>query len=52
MTPEHERRLLQAATALAALVPLLAGGQGVVESAAMLRGVEPPLPIDLDSHYR
>ena len=52
MTAEHERRLLQAATALAALVPLLAGGQGVVESAAMLRGVEPPLPIDLDSHYR
>jgi len=52
MTIERERRLLQIATALAALVPLLAGGQGVIESAAMLKGVVSPPPIDLDSHYR
>ncbi len=52
MSPAAERRLLQAAVAVACLVPLLAGGQGVAESASMLKGVTAPLPPDLDSHYR
>ena len=52
MTAEAERRLLQAATALACLVPLSMGALSVLESAAVLKGVTPPLPIDLDSHFR
>ena len=52
MSPEIQRRLLQGATLLACLVPLYAGGAGVIESAGTLRGVSPPLPIDLDSHFR
>jgi len=52
MIIEAERRALQFATALACLVPISAGTMGVLESAAMLPGVEPPLPINLDSHYR
>ena len=52
MTKEMERRLLQAATAAACLVPLSMGASSVVQSAAVLRGMEPPFPIDLDSHYR
>lgn len=47
-----ERRLLQAAVAVAALVPLSMGGQSVLRSADLLRGMDPPFPIDLDSHYR
>ena len=52
MTASAERRLLQLAVALGCLVPFALGGIGIVESAAMLRGVEDPLPIDLDSHFR
>lgn len=52
MTRETERRLLQAATALACLVPLSMGLTSVLRSAEVLRGMEPPFPIDLDSHYR
>ena len=52
MTVEAERRLLQLAVALACLVPFSIGGIGIVESAAGLKGVEHPLPIDLDSHFR
>lgn len=52
MTADAERRLLQVATALACLVPLSIGGIGLVDSAAMLRGVDRPLPVDLDSHFR
>lgn len=52
MTAEAERRLLQAAVALACLVPIAMGAASIVESAAVLRGVEPPLAVDLDSHYR
>ena len=52
MTADAERRLLQFFTALACLVPISAGTMGIVDSAAMLRGVEGPLPRDLDSHYR
>ena len=52
MAPETERRLLQVATALACLVPLSTGLTSVLGSASVLRGVEAPLPIDLDSHFR
>lgn len=51
MKPAAERRLLQAAVAVACLVPLTAGGAGVLQGAAMvLRGT--PAPTDLDSHFR
>lgn len=52
MTRSLERRLLQAATALACLVPLSAGLGGVLRGAAVLKGAEPPFPVDLDSHFR
>ena len=52
MSPAAERRLLQAAAALAALVPLTAGTLGMIEGPGMLRGVDPAGPVDLDSHYR
>lgn len=52
MTADVEKRLLQIATAIACMVPFLAGGQGVLQSAAMIGEVERPLPIDLDSHFR
>ena len=52
MNRDLERRLLQLAIGLACFVPLAAGGTGVIESAAMVKGVEPPLPTDLDSHFR
>ena len=51
MSPAAERRLLQAAAALAALVPLAAGTLGMVAGPDMLRGVAAG-PVDLDSHYR
>lgn len=50
--PERERRLLQAATAFASLVPLSMGVHSVIGSAVVLRGVAHPLPPDLDSHFR
>jgi hypothetical protein len=52
VSPLAEKRLLQGATALACLVPLSMGASSVLRSAAVLKGVEPPLPIDLDSHFR
>jgi hypothetical protein len=52
MRAETERRLLQVAVALACLVPLSMGLLSVLKSASVLKGVAPPLPIDLDSHYR
>ncbi len=52
MSPAAEKRALQAATALACFVPLSMGLTSVLRSAAVLKGVEPPLPIDLDSHFR
>ena len=52
MRAETERRLLKAAVALACMVPLSMGLLSVLRSAPILRGVAPPLPIDLDSHYR
>jgi len=47
-----ERRLLQAAVAAACLVPLLAGGAGVLASTGMLKGSASPAAGDLDSHFR
>ena len=47
-----ERRLLQAAVALGCLVPLLAGGTGMIGGPAFLRGVENGAAADLDSHFR
>jgi hypothetical protein len=52
VTPTTEKRLLQVATVLASIVPLSMGVWSVLRSAAVLKGVEPPLPIDLDSHFR
>ena len=52
MTAEAERRLLQAAIALAALVPLSMGLLSVVQGPEVLRGVAAPAPVDLDSHFR
>jgi hypothetical protein len=34
------------------MVPLSMGLVSVMRSASVLRGMEPPFPIDLDSHYR
>jgi uncharacterized BrkB/YihY/UPF0761 family membrane protein len=47
-----ERRLLQLAIAVGSLVPLLAGGAGMLLGPGMLSGVAPPVPPDLDSHMR
>jgi hypothetical protein len=52
MTAEGERRTLQICVSIACFVPLAAGGGGVFESVAGLRGVDNPIPIDLDSHFR
>jgi hypothetical protein len=47
-----ERRLLQATVAIACTVSLSMGGLSVIRGADVLRGMDPPFPIDLDSHYR
>jgi uncharacterized membrane protein YfcA len=47
-----ERRLLQVVVALGCVVPLLAGGSGIVHGPAMLHGAGNGLPADLDSHFR
>ncbi len=53
MSAAAERRLLQAAILLACLVPLLAGGAGVLGGPAMLAGIGPgEAGADLDSHFR
>lgn len=52
MTDAMERRLLQICVGLACVVPLAAGLQGVIESAAMAKGAQQPVPVDLDSHFR
>lgn len=46
-----ERRLLQAMVALACLVPLSIGGEGVWRGPGFL-GHPPTIPADLDSHFR
>ncbi len=52
MNPATERRLLQLATALACAVPLSMGAISVVSGPDVIRGVQAPWPIDLDSHFR
>jgi uncharacterized BrkB/YihY/UPF0761 family membrane protein len=47
-----ERRLLQVAVGIGCLVPLLAGGTGMLWGAGIVRGVPNPPPADLDSHMR
>jgi hypothetical protein len=47
-----ETRLLQIVVAVACIVPLSTGGEGIIRGAAMLRGVPTPVPPDLDSHFR
>jgi hypothetical protein len=49
MTPSAERRALQAAIAIGLLVSLYAGGTGVLEGPAMVKGSG---GTDLDSHFR
>ena len=50
MIYREERRLLQAAVLLAGLVPVLAGGWGVLRGATLLTGAT--VGADLDSHFR
>ena len=52
MTPATERRLLQAATAFACLVPLTAGGLGILQGPGFIRGIAGAVSPDLDSHFR
>jgi hypothetical protein len=53
LSPALERRLLQAAVALACLSPFWFGLKGMIEGPAMLFGVEPGASAaDLVSHYR
>jgi len=47
-----ERRLLQAAVAAGCLVSIGAGAAGIASGGAFLKGVEAPVPVDLDSHFR
>ncbi|HEX8261905.1 MAG TPA: DUF4345 domain-containing protein [Allosphingosinicella sp.] len=47
-----ERRLLQGAVAAGCVVPLLAGGAGLIEGPGFLREVGSRVPADLDSHFR
>jgi len=51
LTPAAERRLLQAAVALACLVPLTAGLAGVVRGAAFAAKGQ-AVATDMDSHFR
>jgi len=55
MTPRTApagKRPLQAAVAIACVVPLAAGGMGIIRGVAMLKGAPVPPPPDLDSHFR
>lgn len=51
ISPQAERRLLQAVVILACLVPLTAGSAGVMRGASWLAGGA-PVAADLDSHFR
>jgi hypothetical protein len=51
VSPATERRLLQAATALACLVPLSMGTLSVLHGPSVLKGVA-GASADLDSHFR
>jgi hypothetical protein len=50
VSPSIERRLLQITIVLACLVPLLAGGSGVLHGPRVAHLAAPP--VDLDSHFR
>ena len=53
MTLLTERRLLQLIVAIACLIPLTAGGLGVIEGPGWLRGVpDAGISDDLNSHFR
>jgi uncharacterized protein DUF4345 len=52
MRAAAERRLLQLVIAFACLIPIAAGASGMLHGARMIHGVHPPVPIDLDSHFR
>ncbi len=52
MTPASEKRALQAAIAVACLVPLTMGAASILLGPAILSGVDNPPPRDLDSHFR
>lgn len=45
-----ERRMLQIVIAIACLVPLTAGSQGIIRGVAYIRGTQ--VTPDLDSHFR
>ncbi len=47
-----ERRLLQLALAAGSLVAISAGTAGIITGGAFLRGLEPPVAVDVDSHLR
>jgi hypothetical protein len=51
LTTRLERQAFQVAMGAACLVPLAAGGAGIVESAGMIGGMS-RFPPDLDSHFR
>jgi len=44
--------VLQLCVALACIVPVAAGGSGVIDSAGGLLGRPSRIPVDLDSHFR
>lgn len=52
LSASAERRLLQAVVAIGCLIPIAAGGVGIVRGATFLKGVHGPLPADLESHFR
>ncbi len=47
-----EYRLLQFMVAMACIVPIVTGSEGIVRGAATFRSVPAPVPADLDSHFR
>lgn len=52
MNLHFQRRLLQAAIAIACIVPLSTGTLSLIEGPGFIRGVDDAAPIDLDSHFR
>ena len=51
LSPSSERRLFQITVLAATIVPIAAGGRGVLIGPAMIHGAL-PAPPDLDSHFR
>jgi len=53
MTPRVEKRLLQVIVAIACLIPLKTGGDGMLFGPSWLKGMSAvAAPTDLDSHFR